>query len=246
MIFESIKAQIRRGEKLLVVLVDPDKLTVAEVKHLTSIAEEGGVSLFLVGGSIVANPPVKIVDAIKSVSPKPVVLFPGNPNQLVPNADAILFLSLISGRNPDFLIGHHVTSAPIIKKYGLEVIPVSYLLIDGGKTTSVEYVSNTKPIPQDKVDIVVATAMSGEMLGHQMTYLEAGSGALFPVSTEIIRKVRQNTSTPLIVGGGLRNKEEVQTALEAGADVIVVGNILEKKPEVLREIASLFKKNITA
>lgn len=246
MIFESIKAQVRLGEKLLVVLVDPDKLSVAEVRNLAAIAEEGGVSLFLVGGSIVANPPVKIVDAIKSVSDKPVILFPGNPNQLVPNADAILFLSLISGRNPDFLIGHHVTSAPIIRKYGLEVIPTSYLLIDGGKTTSVEYVSNTKPIPQDKIDIVVATAMAGEMLGHQITYLEAGSGALFPVSKEIIRRVRQKTKVPLIVGGGLRNKQEVKTALDAGADIIVVGNILEKKPEVLREIASLFKKNIIA
>lgn len=246
MIFESIKAQVRLGEKLLVVLVDPDKLSVAEVRNLAAIAEEGGVSLFLVGGSIVANPPVKIVDAIKSVSDKPVILFPGNPNQLVPNADAILFLSLISGRNPDFLIGHHVTSAPIIRKYGLEVIPTSYLLIDGGKTTSVEYVSNTKPIPQDKIDIIVATAMAGEMLGHQITYLEAGSGALFPVSKEIIRRVRQKTKVPLIVGGGLRNKQEVKTALDAGADIIVVGNILEKKPEVLREIASLFKKNIIA
>lgn len=245
MIFESIKARVQNGEKMLVVLVDPDKLNLHEVVNLTKIAEEGGVSLFLVGGSIVANPPVKVVEAIKSVTDKPVVLFPGNPNQLVPNADAILFLSLISGRNPDFLIGHHVTSAPIIKKYNLEVIPVSYLLIDGGKTTSVEYVSNTKPIPQDKLDIVVATAMAGEMLGHQMTYLEAGSGALFPVSKQIIRKVRQNTAIPLIVGGGLRNKEEVKTALDAGADIIVVGNILEKKPEVLREIASLFKKNIT-
>lgn len=244
MIFETIKAHAQKGEKLLVVLVDPDKLSIPEIKHLTKIAEEGGVSFFLVGGSVVANPPVKVVDAIKSGSNKPVVLFPGSPNQLVPNADAVLFLSLISGRNPDFLIGHHVTSAPVVKKYKLESIPVGYLLIDGGKTTSVEYVSNTKPIPQDKLEIVIATAMAGEMLGHKMIYLEAGSGALFPVSKEIIRGVRNNTSIPLIVGGGLRSKNEVKVALEAGADVIVVGNILEKKPEVLRDIASLFKKNI--
>ncbi len=244
MVCEFIHTKYNVGEKLLVVLIDPDKLSLTEVANLAALAEKSNVSFFLVGGSLVANPCEVVIDEIKRHSNKPVVLFPGNPNQLAPNADALFFLSLISGRNPDFLIGHHMTAAPVIKKFEIEPISVGYILVDGGKTTSVEYVSNTRPIPRDKTDLAVATAMAGEMLGNKLIYLEAGSGAKYPVPEKIIKGVKKQTNIPIIVGGGLRSKEDVALALNAGADIIVVGNILEKEPERMIEIGDLFSRKV--
>jgi putative glycerol-1-phosphate prenyltransferase len=174
---------------------------------------------------------------IKKSCAIPVVLFPGNPSQLSPHADALLYLSLISGRNDELLIGQHVISAPAVKQSGLEVISTGYMVIDGGAPTTVSYISNAAPIPADKEDIALCTAMAGEMLGKKVIYMDAGSGARMPVSETMIRKVAENISVPLIVGGGIRKPETVYRNGKAGADVIVVGNAIEKQVNLIREIA---------
>ena len=165
------------------------------------------------------------------------ILFPGNNYQLCEEADALLLLSLISGRNPEYLIGQHVVAAPLIKESGIEAIPTGYLLIDGGKISTTSYITQTVPIPADKPDVAVATALAGEQLGLKLIYLEAGSGAANPVSAEMISAVKKNVSLPLIVGGGIRSGAQAEAACQAGADIIVVGNILEKAPELLMELS---------
>jgi putative glycerol-1-phosphate prenyltransferase len=165
-----------------------------------------------------------------------VILFPGNASQFTPKADALMYLSLISGRNPDYLIGQHVLSSISIKKSWLKVVPVGYMLIESGRMTSVEYISNTKPIPSNKSEIAVCTAVAGELLGMQSIYLEAGSGADHPVPAEMIKAVKKNISIPLIVGGGIRTVEALKNAYASGADVVVVGNILEEKPELYHKL----------
>ena len=179
---------------------------------------------------------------LKQKSKIPIILFPGNVLQITPRADAILLLSLISGRNPEYLIGNHVIAAPILKKTDLEIIPTAYILIENGRTTSVEYMSNTKPIPADKVDLTVATAMAGEMLGHKLVYLEAGSGALETVNTEMIREVRKQINIPLIVGGGIHTPEQISNIYRAGADMVVVGTAIEKDPATLLELLASIEK----
>jgi putative glycerol-1-phosphate prenyltransferase len=167
----------------------------------------------------------------------PVILFPGSSLQIDPSADAILFLSLISGRNPDLLIGQHVIAAPILRNNKIEVIPTGYILVNSGKTTSVAYISNTTPIPEDKYSLAACTALAGEMLGLRLVYLDAGSGAEREISAKMISAVRKAVSVPLIVGGGINTSRKAITALEAGADLIVIGNALEKDPNLLTEIA---------
>jgi len=169
---------------------------------------------------------------LKSKTSLPVVLFPGSAMQFAPNADGILFLSLISGRNPDFLIGQHVAVAPTVKQSGVEVIPTGYILIDGGSPTSVQYMSQTMPIPNTKPEIAVATAIAGELLGLKAIYLEAGSGAMVPVPAVLIQAVRKAITIPIIVGGGIRTREQYQSALDAGANLVVVGNGLEANPQL--------------
>jgi putative glycerol-1-phosphate prenyltransferase len=182
------------------------------------------------------------VHALKRVTGIPILLFPGNVLQISPNADGILLLSLISGRNPEFLIGNHVIAAPVLKKIDIEIIPTGYILIENGRTTAVEYVSNTKPIPADKIDLTVATAMAGEMLGHKLLYLEAGSGALEPVNSEMIREVKKNTGIPLIVGGGIHTAAQARQIYHAGADIIVVGSVLEDNTEEFTSLLSFIKQ----
>jgi putative glycerol-1-phosphate prenyltransferase len=165
----------------------------------------------------------------------PVVLFPGSNLYIHSDADGILFLSLISGRNPEFLIGQHVVAAPLLKASGLEILPTGYMLVDGGKPTTVSYISNTQPIPADKADIAACTAMAGEMLGQQLLYLDAGSGAENPVSPGMISAVKKATSLPLLAGGGIRSGEQARNAWEAGADCIVIGNVLESNPGLLED-----------
>lgn len=225
---------IHTGKRGLAVLIDPDKQQNND-KLLKTIETcvACNVDFIMVGGSLVSGSTDSIIDTIKKNCHLPVVLFPGSLLQLTPNADAIFLLSLISGRNPEFLIGNHVLAAPMLKKSKLEVIPVGYILIESGHLTSVQYISNTIAIPSDKPDIAVATAIAGEMLGLKTIYLEAGSGALNPVPEKIIRAVKSQISIPLIVGGGIKTREQLELTYQSGADIVVIGNSLENDPDRL-------------
>ncbi|MDL5046728.1 geranylgeranylglyceryl/heptaprenylglyceryl phosphate synthase [Oscillatoria amoena NRMC-F 0135] len=227
-------------KKSIAVLVDPDKVTDRlQLQHLIDLASENCVDYFLVGGSLVTTTNLtEVVNQIKQHVNLPVILFPGNAIQVEPSADGILFLSLISGRNPELLIGQHVVAAPVIKNTGLEVLPTGYLLINSGRTTSVAYISNTLPLPDDKYSLAACTAMAGEMLGLRLIYLDAGSGADKEISAKMISAVRKAVTVPLIVGGGINTPDKALAAMQAGADMIVVGNALEKEPGLLIDIAN--------
>lgn len=227
------------NQKQLALLVDPDKYSQESLALFVELAKETLPDCIMVGGSLVAGSVEQVVQYIKSHTNIPVVLFPGNSHQLCNEADALLLLLLLSGRNADFLIGQHVVAAKAIRDSGIESISTGYILIDGGCSTSVEYMSNTKPIPRDKVEIIVATAIAGELIGNRMVYLEAGSGAINPVSKEAIQAVRQAVSLPIIVGGGIRTVEQAKDAYLAGADMIVVGNALEKDRFFMRDLAQI-------
>ena len=195
--------------------------------------------IFFVGGSLVVSDHLdECIAQIKKESSIPVILFPGSPSQLSKYADALLYLSLISGRNPELLIGQHVISAPFVKKSGLEIMPTGYMVIDGGAPTTVSYISGAAPIPADKAEIALCTAMAGEMLGKKLIYMDAGSGARKPIPEEMISLVAKNIEVPLVVGGGIRDAEKAYLNCKAGADVIVVGNAIEKDASLLEEIAA--------
>lgn len=238
-ILETLAERSRKGKKSIAVLVDPDKVSdPGQLQHLINLASENLVDFFLVGGSLVTTTNMsEVVKQIKDNVSIPVILFPGNSMQVEPGADALLFLSLISGRNPELLIGQHVIAAPIVKNTKLEVIPTGYMLINSGRTTSVAYISNTTPIPDDKYSLAACTAMAGEMLGLRAIYMDAGSGAEKEISARMITTVKKSISVPLIIGGGINSKQKAFTALEAGADMIVIGNALEKNPDLLIEIS---------
>lgn len=238
-VLETLAERSKTGKKSIAVLVDPDKVADAgQLQHLINLASENLVDFFLVGGSLVTTTNMaEVVKQIKDNVSIPVILFPGNSMQIEPGADALLFLSLISGRNPELLIGQHVIAAPIIKNTKLEVIPTGYMLINSGKTTSVAYISNTTPIPEDKYSLAACTAMAGEMLGLRAIYMDAGSGAEREISARMITTVKKSISVPLIIGGGINTRQKAFSALEAGADMIVIGNALEKEPNLLIEIS---------
>ncbi|MEQ6122077.1 geranylgeranylglyceryl/heptaprenylglyceryl phosphate synthase [Reichenbachiella sp. MALMAid0571] len=225
----------KNGIKSFAVLIDPDKVDdLSSVIKLVNLCVENKVDYIFVGGSLIVNDNFSnVISTIKSNSNIPTIIFPGNNIQIDPSADAILFLSLISGRNPDMLIGQHVLSAPILKRSKLEVIPTGYMLINSGNQTSASYMSNTTPIPANKPTIASSTAMAGEMLGLQMIYLDAGSGAHEPVSQKIISNVKRCIDIPLIVGGGINSVGKANNAIEAGADLIVIGNAIEKNQSLL-------------
>ncbi|QQS51946.1 MAG: geranylgeranylglyceryl/heptaprenylglyceryl phosphate synthase [Bacteroidota bacterium] len=227
--------------KKIALLIDPDKLGLQSIIATVYAANENAVSLILVGGSLMSTHIDKVIQTIKEHTRIPVVLFPGSLLQLSRMADALLLLSLVSGRNPDYLIGNHVQAAPFIRQSALEVIPTAYVLIDGGTVTSVEYVSNTRPIPSNKPELVVATCIAAEMLGHRLIYLEAGSGALNPVPPRVISEVKKIVNIPVIVGGGLNSPEKVAASFESGADMVVIGNVVEKNIENLHKIASVLQ-----
>lgn len=220
----------------IAVLLDPEKERMVDVGTIIKNAEGAGARMILVGGSLVTQSVNDFVVEVKRKTHLPVVLFPGSVVQFSPNADGILFLSLISGRNPDYLIGNHVLVAPMVKQSGIEVIPTGYILIDGGTATSVQYVSQTMPIPAGKPDIAIVTAMAGELLGLKAIYLEAGSGAANPVPLALIEAVRKAVSIPVIVGGGIRDQKQVSDALHAGANLVVVGNGMESNPQMLSAV----------
>lgn len=228
-VYEYITAKQASGEKMFVVLIDPDKFSVGTMNKLMRLFEVRKPDFIFVGGSLVVESVDDVVREVKLRCDIPVVLFPGSSQQFADSADALLFLSLISGRNAEYLIGQHVVSSVRIKRSGVEVIPTGYMLIDGGATTSVEYISGTRPLPRTKIDIAVATALAGELLGLKMLYLEAGSGAKDSVPEEMISAVRKAVSLPLIVGGGLRSEESIKKAFDAGADMVVVGTAIEEK-----------------
>jgi phosphoglycerol geranylgeranyltransferase len=227
-IYKDILKSKIKNQKLLAILLDPDKIDLNNVEVLVDKINQSVATHIFIGGSIVKNNILdELIVKIKEKCSLPIVLFPGNPSQISDQADALLFLSLISGRNPDFLIEHQVKSAPILKKTQLEIISTGYILIESGTETAVEIVSKTKPIDRNDCDLVLATAQAGEMLGHKLIYLEAGSGAKQAVPLEMIKKVAQNIKIPLIVGGGIKSLNGIQKAFDAGADLVVIGTAFE-------------------
>jgi phosphoglycerol geranylgeranyltransferase len=221
------------GEKGLIVLLDPDKFGPEKLKKSAYKAEESGAKAVLIGGSYIRNNDFdETIKLVKEAIDIPLIIFPGGSNQVSKFADAILYISLISGRNPNYLIGEQVKAAPLIKSMELEAIPTGYLLIESGKITAIEFISDTKPIPRDQAGIAIAHAMAAEMLGMKMIYLEAGSGAKYYVPESMIFAVSKNITVPLIVGGGIRTPDDAKSVAESGADFIVVGNILEESSEV--------------
>ncbi|MCS6966968.1 MAG: geranylgeranylglyceryl/heptaprenylglyceryl phosphate synthase [Cytophagales bacterium] len=240
---QLIEQKINKGEKLLAVLVDPDKVTLDIEAPAWQLVTRHAPDLFLVGGSLLVRGNVhETVLWLKKHFSLPVWLFPGNYLHLTPAADALLLLSLLSGRNPEFLIGQHVVAAPIIRQMQLPAIPTAYLLIEGHASTTVAYISNTQPIPGNKIDIAVATAMAAELLGFQMLYLEAGSGANLPVPTEMISAVRQAVQLPLIVGGGIRSAEILREIYQAGASIAVIGTAWEENPSIIEAMITTKNK----
>ena len=241
-IYENLKTAKQQQQKKLAVLFDPDKMRLSQMEQALDLAINCGVDYFFIGGSLVVNDMLdEVLTNIRARCPIPLVLFPGNSFQLSYRADALLFLSLISGRNAELLIGQHVISAPFLKMSPLEIISTGYMLVDGGVQTAVQYMSNTYPIPAHKDDIAVCTALAGEMLGLKLLYLEAGSGAKNPVSESMIEAVSGAVGIPLITGGGIRTPEKVSANLKAGADLIVVGNAFEKDPGLIREMTAAVK-----
>jgi len=238
-VLQKIRQNQDSNQKCLAVLIDPDKVEMRGIKAQIDLYVSAKVDLFFVGGSLISgNNFYVLVEALRRQTEIPVVIFPGSNLHIHSDADAILLLSLISGRNAELLIGQHVVAAPILKNSGLEILSTGYMLIDGGKSTTVSYISNTQPIPADKEDIAVCTALAGEMLGLKLIYLDGGSGAQEPVRAKMISAVRRSISNPLIVGGGINSGIKAQSAWEAGADIVVVGNGLEKSPELLDQIIS--------
>lgn len=233
------------GTKCIGLLLDPDKTKGGSLLHFLNIAEECKPDFILAGGSLTFNKIDDLIDYVKQHTSIPVILFPGSLLQLTLKADVIMLLSLISGRNPELLIGNHVIAAPHLKDVKEKLISVGYILISSGHKTSVEYISQTEAIPADKPDIVVATALAGEMLGLQMIYLEAGSGAMNPVPINIVKAVRENISVPIAVGGGIKTKSEITGFFNAGVNLIILGNGVENNPDLLIDacrIRDRFKK----
>ncbi len=237
-ILNNFNLSVSECKKAFALLIDPDKVhNLKELQRVIHTAIECKVDFFMVGGSLILSDFLgPCISHIKDQTDIPVVLFPGNNQYIDLQADAILYLSLISGRNPDLLIGQHVLSAPILKKSNIEVWPTGYMLIDGGNKTSVSYMSNTNPIPKDKFDIAVSTAIAGELLGQQLIYMDAGSGADQVISERMIASVKRAIDIPLIIGGGINNVQKAKSAWKSGADVVVIGNAIEKDPELLIEI----------
>jgi putative glycerol-1-phosphate prenyltransferase len=230
-------------KKQFAVLIDPDKHSENSIRQTAKLVKKHGVDFIFYGGSLMTTSNfVHWLIILKEFTSAPVILFPGSSLQLSEKADGILLLSLISGRNPEMLIGKHVTAAPFLKSSGLEILPTGYILIDGGRQTTVSYISNTTPIPSDKDEIAGCTALAGEMLGLKLIYLDAGSGASKHVPTGMISKVKAEISVPLIVGGGIKSAQQAKDICLAGADVVVVGNAIEKSITLISKISETLRK----
>ncbi len=243
-IWNQLKEAKQAGKKSFAVLLDPDYSDVAHLAKVVALANENNVTYFFVGGSLLTRPNAlaQTLAYVKANSNIPTIIFPGSYTHIDSNADAILLLSLISGRNPDFLIGNHILAVPTLKESGLEILPTGYMLIDGGKPTTVSYVSNTTPLPANKPSIAACTAMAGEMLGLKLIFLDAGSGAENAVTNETIAAVAKAVSCPIIVGGGIQSASEALEKWNAGADLVVIGNAIEQNPELLKQVGRVIKK----
>jgi phosphoglycerol geranylgeranyltransferase len=238
-IYQKIISAHKKKQAQLAVLIDPDKFN----PELIKLANQCNVHYFFVGGSELTNGNIeKTISVIKKLSKIPILIFPGDEKQLSAKADAVLFLSLLSSRNPDYLIGKQVLAAPFIKQKKLECISTAYILVDGNKKSTTQKVTNTKPLKDIKT--IINTSIAAELLGFKTVYLEAGSGAEKNINASIIKKVKQNISIPLVVGGGINSTKKAHQAIDAGADVLVVGNALEKDSILLKELSLLFKKSV--
>jgi len=238
-IYTHITKSKKAGKKLFALLVDPDKQDMSALIGTVEKAKSAKIDFFFVGGSLLTNDSLEsCIHTIKSNCDIPIVLFPGNAMQVNNNADGILFLSLISGRNADMLIGKQVITAPILKQSSLEILPTGYMLIDSGKPTTVSYMSNTTPIPYEKNAVAACTAMAGEMLGLKLIFMDGGSGAENPVSESMIEAVRKSVDCPIIIGGGISSGKKATANCKSGADIIVVGNAIEKDENLIKEIAN--------
>ena len=237
-VFRTILLNRELNKKMLAVLIDPDKCKGALLVKTVAALKTNTPDFVFVGGSLTCKSSESLIEILKEETTADVVLFPGNTSQFAPNADAMLFMSLISGRNPDYLISQQVNSALTVKESGIEVIPTGYILIEGEKQSAVEYISNTRPIPPDKKDIVLATATAGELLGMRAIYLEAGSGAERPIPTALVKHISQYIEVPLIVGGGITQKEQMIDAFAAGADIVVVGTLFENSPQEIPDFVA--------
>lgn len=231
--------QILQKKNGIAVLLDPDKFENQDIDSLIDKANFASIDYFFIGGSTGTQEQTKkLVSLVKAKSSIPIILFPGSSEQISNEADGILLLNLISGRNPDFLIGHHINAAETLNNSSIEILSTSYVLIDGGNTSSVSYISQTSPIPRNQLSIIRKTVLAGEQIGHRICFLDAGSGATFPISKEIIETVRKTISNPLIVGGGIRSIEEIKIAFENGANLVVIGNQIEENIDFLLDIHS--------
>lgn len=236
----NLYTSLSENKKQFVVLVDPDKYNTSQLIDLAILARKSMVSYLFVGGSLLSDDNLdNTLKVLKDHCDLPIIIFPGDIMQINSRADGILLLSLISGRNADLLIGKHVIAAPYLKKSGLEILPTGYMLIDSGRATTASYMSNSFPIPSDKDEIAVSTAMAGTMLGLKLIYMDGGSGALNPIPLSMIEKVKSKIEVPLIVGGGIRTPEEASDRFKAGADIIVVGNAIESRNTLLAKIAEV-------
>ena len=240
----EIAQKSQNGDKMWAVLIDPDKTSIDQLKELIQKINNSSCNYIFVGGSQLFKTDFDLyIKKIHALSKKKIIIFPGDNTQISSSADAILLLSLISGRNPDLLIGKHVQSEYQLKKSNLTILPTGYILIDGGTPSSVQYISNTTPIPADKYHIAASTALAGEQLGLQLIYIDAGSGAIKPISKKMISTIRKEISCPLIVGGGIKTYEDLENAWLSGADLIVIGNAIEKNTSLIEKLNNRIKCN---
>jgi len=236
-IYQDIVSAKNNGKKLLAVLIDPEKITLKNIPaFLVKVQLSIATHIFVGGSTDTNNQTKKVVAALKKSSSLPIVLFPGDANQITNKADGILFLSLLSGRNPEYLIEQHIKAAPILQKTDLEIIPTGYILIDGGNITAVQKVSHTKPISQNDVDLIVHKALAGQYSGKKLMYLEAGSGAKVPVGQKIIKEVAEHLTIPLLIGDGIKTKHQLETAYKAGADLVVIGTAFENDESFFNDL----------
>lgn len=242
-IYEQIVQKKQQKQKLFAVLLDPDNITAAACERLVELSQTNQIDYFFVGGSLVTTAnQAPLISLLKQKSNIPVILFPSSSLHIDAQADGILLLSLISGRNPEFLIGQHVVSAPILKASNLQIISTGYILVDSGEPTTASYMSGSLPLPRNKPSIAASTALAGELLGLHLVFLDAGSGAQNPVPAPIIQAVRQAVEVPIMVGGGINSTDKAWAALNAGADLIVVGNEIENNPSFIQTIAAIIKQ----